>query len=139
MSLSSDVPFAIPVRVYYEDTDAGGIVYHTNYLKFMERARTEFLRTTGYDHQQLLEHQRLLVVSDARINFRRPARLDDLLRVTVEVAEVRKVRLVFRQNVYLGEELLCTGEFVIGSIHSETMKPAAITESLRNKIVAVTN
>ncbi len=136
--MSTDNRFSIHVRVYYEDTDAGGIVYHTNYLKFMERARTEFLRTTGYDHQLLLEQQRLLVVSDASIKFRRPAKLDDLLRITAEVTEIRKVRLTFQQNIYLEDELLCIGEFVIGSIHSETMRPAVITESLRNKITAVT-
>ncbi|WP_370514839.1 tol-pal system-associated acyl-CoA thioesterase [Endozoicomonas sp. OPT23] len=137
--MSADSPFTINVRVYYEDTDAGGIVYHTNYLKFMERARTEYLRATGYDHQQLLEQQRLLVVSDARIKFRRPAKLDDLLMVTAKVVEVRKVKLTFQQNVYLGNELLCSGEFVVGSIDSETMRPAAITESLRNKITGVIN
>ena len=131
--------FSISVRVYYEDTDAGGIVYHGNYLKFMERARTEFLRASGQDHQALMKEQRLLVVTEAAIKFRRPAKLDDALSVTVEVESMGRARMTFVQKVLLNDELLCTGRFVVGCINSDTMKPAAITESLRNKLASVTN
>ena len=134
--MSAELSFSLPVRVYYEDTDAGGVVYHCNYIKFMERARTEFLRSFGYSQQVLHTQQRLFVVADCSVKFRRPARLDDLLQVTAELETVGKVRLVFKQQIIRDNELLCEGRFVIGSVHSETMRPAAMPETLRNGICA---
>lgn len=132
--MSAELAFSLPVRVYYEDTDAGGVVYHGNYIKFMERARTEFLRSFGYNQQVLHTQYRLFVVADCSVKFRRPAQLDDLLQVTAELESVGKVRLVFKQQVLRDDELLCEGRFVIGSVHSETMRPAAIPEALRNEV-----
>ena len=126
-------PFTLPVRVYYEDTDAGGVVYHSNYLKFMERGRTEFLRCLGYDQHQLIKQKCLFVVADCSVRFRRPGRLDDKLQVNTWLESTGKVRLVFRQSISCGEQLLCEGTFTVGSVHSDTMRPAVILEELRNK------
>ncbi|KEQ16696.1 tol-pal system-associated acyl-CoA thioesterase [Endozoicomonas numazuensis] len=131
--------FAIPVRVYYEDTDAGGIVYHVNYLKFMERARTEYLRSTGYDHQKLLKEKKQLVVVDASVQFKQIAQLDDSLTVTAQVESMGKARMTFLQKVWREDVLLCEGRFVVACLDSETRKPTAITESLRNKLSPDTN
>ena len=133
MSEENSATFSLPVRVYYEDTDAGGIVYYVNYLKFMERARTEFLRHLGYEQQVMMEQHRMFVVADCSVNYRRPAQLDDLLKVTAEVESAGKVKLVFKQQVRRAEEVLCEGRFVIGCVHSETVRPAAIPQDLRNK------
>ncbi|WP_422134457.1 tol-pal system-associated acyl-CoA thioesterase [Endozoicomonas sp. ALD040] len=126
--------FSIPIRVYYEDTDAGGIVYHVNYLKFMERARTEYLRTTGYDHQKLLKEKKQLVVVDASVQFKHIARLDDSLNVTVAVESMGKARMVFLQQCFREGLLICEGRFVVACLNSQSRKPTAITESLRNKL-----
>lgn len=132
--MSAELAFSLPVRVYYEDTDAGGVVYHSNYIQFMERARTEFLRSFGFSQQVLHTECRLFVVADCSVKFRRPARLDDLLQVTAELESVGKVRLVFKQRILRDDELLCEGRFVIGSVHSETMRPTAIPKALKNAI-----
>ncbi|WP_276576720.1 tol-pal system-associated acyl-CoA thioesterase [Endozoicomonas sp. 4G] len=126
--------FSIPVRVYYEDTDAGGIVYHVNYLKFMERARTEYLRSTGYDHQKLLQDKKQLVVVDASVQFKQTARLDDALTVTVRIESMGKARMVFLQQCFREGVLLCEARFVVACLDSQSRKPTAITESLRKKL-----
>ena len=142
--MSSDAPFSILQRVYYEDTDAAGIVYHANYLKFMERARTDFLRHIGMGHQLMSERGRVFVVTRADVRFRHPARLDDEIAVTAELAAVRRASLIFRQSVLLNqgqpnEQVLCTGEFVVACLDNAAMKPASITKDLRNLCLNVTN
>lgn len=122
--------FAIPIRVYIEDTDAGGIVYYVNYLKFMERARTEFLRSLGYDKPATLDAGLLLVVHAAQINYRRPARLDDQLQVTAVVAKLARSYIEFQQQISRGNELLCDGLIRIACIDGATMKPRAIPSSM---------
>lgn len=97
--------FSIRVRVYFEDTDAGGIVYHATYLRWMERVRTEWLRALGASHRTLAEHDGLqFVVSELDIRYRRPARLDDLLDVDLEVTEVRRASLRVAQRAWLAAE-----------------------------------
>ena len=92
--------FVLPVRVYYEDTDAGGVVYYANYLKYLERARTEWLRTLGFEQRRLLEdHGVVFAVHRVELAFARPARLDDELQVTLAVARCSAVRMRFRQAV----------------------------------------
>ena len=118
--------FALPVRVYIEDTDAGGIVYYVNYLKFMERSRTEFLRSLGYDKPAILDEGLLLVVHSAQVIYRRPARLDDQLEVTTEVVKIARTYVEFQQNVLRGNELMCEGLFRIACVSGETMKPNPI-------------
>ena len=91
--------FSLPVRVYYEDTDAGGVVYYVNYLKFMERARTERLRTLGFNQQELAQLNTLFVVHSAQARYHAPARLDDELQVTANVSQLKRSRLEFTQQV----------------------------------------
>lgn len=135
MSISKPDPFSLSVRVYYEDTDAGGIVYYVNYLKFMERARTEFLRHHNHEQQAMMEQKRMFVVADCSVKYRRPALLDDLLQVTAEVESMSKVKVVFKQQVLREGEVLCEGRFVIVCVNSETVRPASIPQNLRDKCI----
>ncbi|MCW7553501.1 tol-pal system-associated acyl-CoA thioesterase [Endozoicomonas gorgoniicola] len=142
--MSSDAPFSSLQRVYYEDTDAAGIVYHANYLKFMERARTDLLRHIGMGHQVMSELGRVFAVTSADVRFRHPGRLDDEISVTVEISEVKRASLVFRQSVLLNqglnnERVLCTGEFVVACLDSASMKPVSITKALRSLCLNVSN
>jgi len=120
-------------RVYYEDTDAGGIVYYVNYLKFMERARTERLRSLGFAQSQLVGEDLLFVVHSVEARYRAPARLDDELLVTVEVVELNRASLRFRQQVRraVDDVLLCEGQVLVACVRAESLKPRAIPEALR--------
>lgn len=118
--------FSIPLRVYIEDTDAGGIVYYVNYLKYMERSRTEFLRSLGYHKPAILDGGLLLVVHSAQINYRRSARLDDQLQVTAQIASLARTNVEFKQQVLRGSELLCEGLIRIACVDATSMKPIAI-------------
>ncbi len=96
-----------PIRVYYEDTDAGGVVYHANYLNFFERARTEFLRQYNFSQQELFAKSIAFVVRRIEIDYRFPARLDDLLSVETTISEVKKASIIFKQNLWKGEIASC--------------------------------
>lgn len=124
--------FRWPVRVYYEDTDAGGVVYHANYLRFMERARTERLRAHGFSLDDLhRDHGILFVIHGLELEFMRPARLNDLLWVSAEITERRAVSLVFRQAVGRGEgEILCRGKIRVVTVAADTMRPRPMPEFL---------
>jgi acyl-CoA thioester hydrolase len=129
--------YSFPVRVYFENTDAGGVVYHSEYLKFLERARTEWLRHLGYDHQVLArDHRVLFVVTALAIEFARPARLDDSLAVSVRLESLGKVRCVFAQEVRRDDEVLVKARVTVASVTGENMKPAEIPEGLRKKMEA---
>ena len=125
--------FRYPVRIYWEDTDAGGIVFYANYLKFFERARTEWLRSAGVGQQQLRELTGgMFVVSDAQLRYHRPARLDDELIVTAQLQETGRASLTIGQQALLKPEqmtdsrpvLLCEGTIRIGWVDAATMRPA---------------
>lgn len=126
-------PFSLRCRVYYEDTDAGGIVYYVNYLKFMERARTERLRSLGFAQSQLVGEDLLFVVHSSEARYFAPARLDDELLVSAEVAEVKRASLCFKQQVRRAKDdlLLCEGQFVVACVRTESLKPRPIPEALR--------
>ena len=132
-------PFALRCRVYYEDTDAGGIVYYVNYLKFMERARTECLRSLGFAQSQLAGENLLFVVHSAEARYHAPARLDDELFITAEVIELNRASLRFRQQVRRAtdEALLCEGQFVVACVRAENLKPQVIPAALRAAFAAV--
>lgn len=128
---ASQQPFTLPVRVYYEDTDAGGVVYYANYLKFCERARTEWLRTLGVSQQALIDEQGLgFVVRSVQADYRAPARLDDALEVITQVAMLRRASLLFEQRIMRGQELLFTARVLLASIDLHRQKPVAIPASL---------
>jgi acyl-CoA thioester hydrolase len=129
-------PFGFPLRVYWEDTDAGGIVFYANYLKFMERGRTEWLRSLGYGQQALKEQaDGMFVVSETAVKYHRPARLDDALWVTARVQEAGRVSLTIAQQVLLKQEglpdvLLAEGTIRIGWVDASTLKPGRIPTSI---------
>lgn len=128
-------PFAVSVRVYYEDTDAGGVVYYANYLKFLERARTEFMRALGHDLRDLaVDPGILFVVAGLEIDYRRPARHDDLLEVSVAIAERGRAGLVFAQQVRRGDELLASARVRVACVDAATFKPTAVPADLADQL-----
>ncbi|MEY2677360.1 MAG: hypothetical protein RLZ00_52 [Pseudomonadota bacterium] len=127
--------FEHPIRVYWEDTDAGGIVFYANYLKFFERARTEWLRSLGVGQHALREATGgMFVVSETAVKYHRPAELDDQLRVTATLAEGGRASLVIAQQAWLGDTLLCEGTIRIGWVDAATMKPARIPSSVLERL-----
>lgn len=122
-------PFELPVRVYYEDTDAQGVVYYANYFRFMERARTEWLEAMGVDHITMMnEGNRILVVTEAHAKFLIPARLGDRLTVTASLLRLGRVTFEIEQNIYRGGEgeLLIQGGVTAAYLSADTMKPKRI-------------
>jgi acyl-CoA thioester hydrolase len=118
--------FTWPVRVYWEDTDAGGVVYYANYLKFMERARSEWLRELGFDQNQLKNEPGIVfVVRHVTIDYLRPALYDDLLSVSTRLREVNRARFIMSQTIER-DELLATAEVTLACVHAQTFKPARI-------------
>lgn len=126
--------FSFPMRVYIEDTDAGGIVYYVNYLKFMERARTEWLRTFGYQHYTLADENFLFVVQSANVRYVTPARIDDQLEVQVQLEKLGRASFEFVQRVMRGTELLCEASVRVGCIRGDTFRPAPMPATLYQKI-----
>jgi acyl-CoA thioester hydrolase len=130
--------FSWPVRVYWEDTDAGGVVYYANYLKFMERARTEWLRALGIEQGPLqAQYGVLLVIAQIEANYRRPARYGDLLQVTCRITEMGKASICFAQQVYrdqLAGELLLDGKARVGCIDALSFKPKPLPEIIARNI-----
>jgi 4-hydroxybenzoyl-CoA thioesterase len=124
--------FTFRCRVYFEDTDAGGIVYYVNYLKFMERARTERLRDLGFLQSTLAAEGLLFVVHSAEARYHAPARLDDELLVSAEVIELNRASLRFRQQVRRAADdvLLCEGQFTVACVCADNLKPRAIPPTL---------
>jgi acyl-CoA thioester hydrolase len=130
-------PFRLPVRVYYEDTDAAGVVYYANYLKFMERARTEWLAALGFPLAAFeRDHGVVFVVHRCEIDFRIPARLNDSLEVTVELAKRGAAFLVARQDVYRNHELLTSALVTLACVDSTRWKavriPAVLSARMEN-------
>ncbi len=128
-------PFRHPLRVYWEDTDAGGVVFYANYLKFFERARTEWLRALGCGQQALRERTgALFVVTDTTLRYRAPARLDDLLEVTVELRAAGRASMTIAQQAWRGDTLLAEGEIRIGCVDEGTFRPRRIPTELMNTL-----
>lgn len=134
--------FEWPVRVYWEDTDAGGIVFYANYLKFFERARTEWLRSLGVQQQALRDRLGgMFVVSGTELRFHRPARLDDQLRVTAQVTELGRATVTLHQQAWLtqpdgADTLLCEGTIRIGWVDASTLRPGRIPPDISNVLQA---
>lgn len=127
--------FTWPVRVYYEDTDAGGVVYHANYIKFMERARTEFLRHLGFELTVLEREQRLIfAVRGLSVDYRRPARLNDWLEVSVGLEAVRSASLLFGQEVRRDGDLLCDARVRVASLAADTFRPMALPAFMLDRL-----
>lgn len=129
-TIIEDGEFSLPVRVYIEDTDAGGIVYYVNYLKFMERARTELMRSQGYAKPAFLADGLMLVVHSAQVNYRQAARLDDALVVTASIAKLARTYLIFRQRVLRHNSVLCEADIKVACVEQDSMKPSALPKAV---------
>ncbi|HEU0234779.1 MAG TPA: tol-pal system-associated acyl-CoA thioesterase [Gallionella sp.] len=133
--MSKSKVFALPVRVYFQDTDAGGVVYHASYVNFMERARTEWLRTHGYSNAGLMkEFGVVFVVRSLKLDYLKPALLDDLLNVTAQIKEIGRSRLTLLQSVLRGDELLTEAEVHLVCVSLEGFKPVSVPEVLRKQL-----
>jgi acyl-CoA thioester hydrolase len=127
--------FSWPVRVYYEDTDFGGVVYYANYLRYYERARTEWLRALGIDHQGLARDAGLqFVVRRAEIDFLRGARLDDQLEITVELTERRRSYLMLKQRALRGAEPMAEALVQAACVRRDSLRPAAIPAAIADQL-----
>ena len=129
--------FTVPVRVYYEDTDAGGVVYYANYLKFFERARTEWLRSLGFEQGELARDPGVVfVVAGVEVDYKRPARFDDALTVSVAIAERGRAGFTFAQQVRRGAELLVDARVRVACVDAESFKPRPLPEPITARIDA---
>ncbi len=115
--------FSLDLRVYIEDTDAGGIVYYVNYLKFMERARTEYMRSMGFGKNYIFNHDLMFVVRDVVVQYLRPATLDDELVATASIRQLKGASMVMYQRVQRGQEVLAQGEVTIACVDRAGVKP----------------
>jgi acyl-CoA thioester hydrolase len=126
--------FSWQVRVYFQDTDAGGVVYHANYLNFMERSRTEWLRTFGYSNAGMMKELGVVfVVRSLKLEYLKPALLDDLVEVTSQIKEIGRSRLNIHQTVLRGEDVLVEGEVHLVCVDVQTFKPVSVPEILRKQ------
>jgi acyl-CoA thioester hydrolase len=135
-------PFVLPVRVYYEDTDAAGVVYYANYLKFLERARTEWLRAAGFEQTRLLKERGLVfMVRAVQADYLKPALLDDLLTVVSQVERIGRASAVFSQRVRRGEgehaETLFDAQITVACVHWDRKKSAPIPPDVRDRLEAL--
>jgi acyl-CoA thioester hydrolase len=129
--------FNWPIRVYYEDTDAGGVVYHATYLHFMERARTEWLRDLGFEQDQLrIQNSIIFVVRHANIDYIAPARFNDQLLVSAQLTKIGRASLIVMQQIQIAttKAILCTGTFKIVCVRHPTFRPIALPATLRSTL-----
>ena len=134
--------FSIPIRIYYEDTDAGGVVYYANYLKFLERCRTEWMRAIGHEQGDLLREPGIaFVVRSIALEYLKPARLDDLITVSLEVERITKSQIFFGQHIRRatpdGDEELLSGRVQIVCVNAAKMKITSIPIELRTQLEAL--
>ena len=128
--------FSLPIRVYIEDTDAGGIVYYVNYLKYLERARTELMRTFGLERAAISDAGWNFVVSDVSLSYKEPARLDDQLHATAVISAVGGATINFRQKVRRADAVLVAGDIQIACVDRGTGRPTRLDAALREQIEA---
>jgi len=134
--------FSWPVRVYYEDTDSGGVVYYANYLKFMERARTELLRSVGFEQDQLQQELGIIfAVRSANIQYKKPAKFNDELNVLTSISRIGKASIYFTQSIYLlgtnlsaSKNLLADAEIKIACLNAESFSPQSMPSSITKKM-----
>jgi len=128
--------YTLPIRIYWEDTDAGGVVYHARYVAFLERARSEWMRALGYGQAELRDtHDFLFVIRAMTLDFRHPARLDDLLSVSVELRECRRASLVIAQTITRDGERLFAAEVKLAALRISDFTPCAIPEWMKQRLL----
>ena len=129
--------FDFPQRVYFEDTDAGGVVYHAQYIKFLERARTEWLRYLGFTNSELeRKYKMIFVVSEIAVEFVKPARLDDALNISVGIENLGRVRVTFHQEIRRGEDILVKARVSVATLAVESFKSIEIPADVKKKMEA---
>ena len=128
--------FSLPIRVYIEDTDAGGIVYYVNYLKYLERARTELMRTFGLERAAVADAGWNFVVSDVSLSYKEPARLDDQLHATAVISAVGGATINFHQKVRRADSVLVSGDIQIACVDRGTGRPTRLDAALRKQVEA---
>ncbi len=128
--------FSLPIRVYIEDTDAGGIVYYVNYLKYLERARTELMRTFGFERAAVADAGWNFVVSDVSLSYKEPARLDDQLHATAVISAVGGATINFYQKVRRADTVLVAGDIQIACVDRGTGRPTRLDAALRKQVQA---
>ena len=135
MSVASKDIFHWPIRIYYEDTDAGGVVYHTNYIKFMERARTEWLRNLGFEQDELRDKDGVIfAVRSVQVDYFSPAKFNDELLVSSKVIKKGKASVNLEQKVFKGTQVLCTGVIKVATLDDNSFKVKAMPARLYEKI-----
>ena len=126
--------FTLPIRVYFQDTDAGGVVYHASYVNFMERARTEWLRGFGFTSSGLIKELGVMfVVRSLKLDYLKPALLDDMLSVSAQLKEVGRSRITLHQSMMRGDEILVEGEIHLVCVKADSFKPVSVPDVLRAK------
>ncbi len=137
MAMKMPPVFTWPVRVYYEDTDAGGIVFYANYLKFFERARTEWLRACGVNQHQLLhEDAAIFVVKNVSVDYHAPAKLDDELDLRLIVEKLGRASVLFAQEAWCGDALLASAKVKVGCVDAATLRPRSLPPGSADKMRA---
>ncbi len=132
----ADRVFNWPVRVYYEDTDAGGIVYYVNYLKFMERARTEYLRSLGFDQQILIDQDGIMfLVRNTAVDYLKPAKLDDALEITVSLSRRGRAGFDMIQSIWRADEELCRARVSLACVSANSLRPVGMPVNLRQAML----
>ncbi|WP_301099437.1 tol-pal system-associated acyl-CoA thioesterase [Otariodibacter sp.] len=126
-----------PIRVYYENTDAGGVVYHAQYLNFFERARTELLRTLSFSQQKLFAEKIAFVVKKIEIDYKATARLDDMLIIETEIVKLKKASIIFKQKLWREKECLTEATVTVACVNLEKMKPIVIPDVILVQLQAV--
>ncbi|MGX2949319.1 tol-pal system-associated acyl-CoA thioesterase [Ursidibacter sp. B-7004-1] len=119
-----------PIRIYYENTDAGGVVYHAQYLNFFERARTEFLRSLSFSQESLLRDKIAFVVKKIEIDYKMPARLDDLLNVETTIIDIKKASILFQQKLLKDNLCLSEAKVLVACVDLNRMKPIAVPQEI---------
>jgi acyl-CoA thioester hydrolase len=133
--LASVTQFTWPIRVYYEDTDSGGVVYHSNYLNFMERARTEWLRALGFEQTQLKDqHGLIIVIHSLSMQFKKPAYFNDMLAVNCELSELGRSSLIMQQSISRDGLVLIEAQVKAAFVDAVSFKPIGVPAEMRHKI-----
>lgn len=123
------------VRIYYEDTDAGGVVYYANYLKYCERGRTEFLRELGFEQDELLKQNIVFAVTKATVDFKQAARFNEQLNVITAIEQLKKVSVTFKQTIKRGEVIICQAQIIVACLKADTFSPLAIPQSIKERLL----
>lgn len=135
MTIKNENTFLWPIRIYYEDTDAGGVVYHTNYVKFMERARTEWLRNLGFEQDELRDKDGVIfAVRSVQADYFLPAKFNDELMVSSKVIKFGKASITIEQEVMRKDDVLCKGVIKVAMLDDQNFRPKAMPDSLYEKL-----